>query len=382
MTSTATLEQEFLATLEQLVRHESPTGNRAAANKLAAHLTEVLTGHGWTVEREAVSEQSGVGDHLVATMDAEGDTRTLLLTHYDTVWPLDTLDSMPWRRDGDTVFGPGVQDMKAGIAMAISAVGLLRGSALGLAGPVTLLLSSDEETGSATSQALIERLARQHDRVLVLEPARDDGALKIGRKGVGEFEVRFTGVSSHAGNNPTGGASALRELAHFLLFVEELGDDSKETTVNLTTASGGSARNVIAEQAVAGIDFRALFASEAERVTQSVNAYRPRDPRVTMTVQGGLNRPPMELTPANTALWQQAQTVAEGLGLELEGAVVGGGSDGNFTSALGVATLDGLGAVGSGAHARHEQIRVQATVERIRLLTALLSDAGGAAGPQ
>jgi glutamate carboxypeptidase len=373
MTSTAVLEQEFLATLEQLVRYESPTGDRAAANALADHLAGLLEDRGWSVEREAVSEQAGVGDHLIASLDAEGATRTLLLAHYDTVWPLGTLDSMPWRREGDVVFGPGVQDMKAGIAMAIAAVGLLRNSPLGFAGPVTLLLSSDEETGSITSQALIERLARQHDRVFVLEPARDDGALKIGRKGVGEFTVTFTGVSAHAGNNPASGARALRELAHFLLFVEELGEDSKETTVNLTVASGGSARNVIAEQAVAGIDFRALYASEAARVEESVRAYRPRDPRVTIDVQGGLNRPPMELTPANTALWEQARAVAAGLGLELEGAVVGGGSDGNFTSALGVPTLDGLGAVGTGLHARHEQIRVQPTLERIRLLAALLS---------
>jgi glutamate carboxypeptidase len=367
------MEQEFLATLEQLVRHESPTGNRAAANALADHLAGLLAERGWAVEREAVGGQAGVGDHLVATLPAEGEVSTLLLTHYDTVWPLGTLKDMPWRREGDKVFGPGVQDMKAGIAMAVHAVALLQREGTPLAGPVTLLLSSDEETGSSTSQALIERLARQHDRVFVLEPARDDGALTIGRKGVGEFDVTFTGVSAHAGDEPARGASALRELAHFLLYVEELGEDSKETTVNLTVASGGSARNVIAERAVAGIDFRALYASEAERVEESVRAYRPRDPRVRVEVQGGLNRPPMELTAANVALWEAARKTAAELGLELEGAVVGGGSDGNFTSALGIATLDGLGAVGTGLHARHEQIRVAATLERIRLLAALLT---------
>jgi glutamate carboxypeptidase len=369
------IEQRFLAMLEQLVRHESPTGSRAAGNALADHLTGLLQDRGWTVEREAVSEQSGVGDHQVATLAPDsGALRTLILTHYDTVWPLGTLEGgMPWRLEDGVAYGPGVQDMKSGIAMAICAVELLQESGGEFAGPVTLLLTSDEETGSVTSQALIERLAREHDRVFVLEPARDDGALKIGRKGVGEFEVTFRGVSSHAGNDPARGASALRELAHFLFFVEELGEDSKETTVNLTVAAGGSARNVIAGEAVAGIDFRALYASEAARVEESVRSYVPRDPRVSMTVEGGLNRPPMELTAVSTALWEEAQGVAASLGLQLEGAVVGGGSDGNFTSALGVATLDGLGAVGTGLHARHEQIRVAETLERIRLLAALLA---------
>src|SRR5690554_1392286 len=264
--------------------------------------------------------------------------------------------------------------MKAGIAAAVHAVDLLAAKGAEPAGDVTLLVTSDEETGSHHSRELIEGLARRHDRVLVLEPARDDGALKVGRKGVGGYTVTFKGRSAHAGNNPAGGASALRELAHFLIYVEDLADEVAGTSVNLTVARGGFASNVIAERAVATIDFRVLKASEGERVEQAVRDYRPRDSRVSVAVEGGLNRPPLERTPANEELHELAQRGAAELGLELDSAVVGGGSDGNFTSALGIATLDGLGSVGGGPHARDEHIRVRETLERVALVSWLLAE--------
>jgi glutamate carboxypeptidase len=365
-------EQRYLTLLGELVSRESPTHDEAACDALADHLVDVLTGRGFQVTRH---ERAGAGDIVEGRVSGAGGPSTLLLCHYDTVWPVGTLAQMPWRRDGDLVFGPGALDMKAGIATAVTAVELAQQNGLQLAGDVTLLLTSDEETGSRRSRALIEELALRHDRVFVMEPGRDDGALKIGRKGVGDFGLRLTGKSAHAGNNPADGASALRELAHLLLYVEDLADDVAGTTVNVTTASAGFATNVIAEEAVATVDVRVLKRSEAERVTDAINNYSPRDERVTLQVTGGLNRPPMETTPKNLELFELAKQVLADMNLSAEGAIVGGGSDGNFTSALGVATLDGLGSAGSGPHARHEQIRVRETLQRVALLTGLLSRA-------
>ena len=362
-------KSRYLETLRELVLLESPTHDKVATDRLADYLARTLPEVGWKVERIA---QLAVGDQLLARQPGQGSS-TLLLCHYDTVWPIGTLEVMPYRQDGDRLFGPGVLDMKAGLAMAMFAPEVVRQSGRRLCGPLTLLITSDEEAGSRYSQALIEAQAKEHDRVLVLEPSREDGALKVGRKGVGGFTVRLIGRSAHAGNNPQDGASALRELAHLLLFVESLSDEVAQTSVNLTVARGGTVSNVIAEEAVAEVDWRVLTLAEAERVMQAVHSYRPRDPRVQVTIQGGLNRPPLEPTPANRQLLAEAQRHGAGLGLTLMGAVVGGGSDGNFTSALGIPTLDGLGAVGEGPHARHEQIRLTETLQRLALLSAILS---------
>lgn len=369
-------EAGYLATVERLAVIESPSHDKAACDALADDLTALLEQDGWQVTRHA---RSTVGDILEARMTSAGNDSvadgpsSLLLTHLDTVWPIGTLAKMPVRRDGDVLYGPGTVDMKAGIATAVHAVRLAATSGTTLAGPVTLLVTSDEEVGSGESRALIEQLATEHDRVLVLEPAREDGAMKIGRKGTGMYRVTFTGKSAHAGNNPSDGASALRELAHFLLYVEDLADDVAGTTVNLTKARGGFATNVIAEEATAEIDVRILRAPEVRRVDEAVKAYLPRDKRVTFAVSGGLNRPPLETTEANARLHAAADDALSSLGLKLDAAVVGGGSDGNFTSALGVATLDGLGSVGGGAHARHEHIRISETLDRVALLAALLT---------
>lgn len=364
-------ESTYLDLLTRLVELESPTGDLPALTALADELEQLLNRSGWQVSRHQAAP--GAGDHLEARLEGGPGPSTLLLCHYDTVWPTGTLSSMPVRREADRLYGPGVLDMKAGIAACLHAVDLIRTAGRQLAGNVTLLLTSDEETGSLTSRALIEQLADGHDRVLVLEPARDDGALKTGRKGVGDYTITFNGVSSHAGNSPELGASALRELAHFLLFAESLSEDSKGTTVNVTTAQGGAARNVIAEQAQAGIDFRTLVLSEAERIDESLRSYRPRDARVQVQVEGGLNRPPLEPTETNLELFALAEAAAGELGRELSSGVVGGGSDGNFTSARGVPTLDGLGGVGAGPHARHEHINVPLTLERVELLAQLLT---------
>ncbi len=359
------LEPNYLETLEALVNLESPTHDKLAVDHLVSHLWALLNMRGWAVERH---NSETVGDALIARKKGGDGPKSLLLTHCDTVWPLGTLALMPFRRDGDKVYGPGVLDMKAGIVSAFEAVSLAEAEGV-LRGPVTLLISADEEAGSRHSRTLIETLAREHDRVFVLEPGRDDGALKVGRKGVGDFQVSFSGRSAHAGNNPELGASALRELAHFLLFAENLSDLGVGTSVNLTVAHGGSVGNVISEKATATIDFRVLKLDEGTRVENAIRSYVPRDERVQVTIDGGLNRPPLEPTPANLELFE----LAKKLGFSGEGAVVGGASDGNFTSALGVPTLDGLGSVGEGPHARHEHIRVRETLERVALLAAFLS---------
>lgn len=364
---------EFLTLLERFVRCESPTHDEAAADRMADLLAETFSADGWRVQREP---RQGVGDVLTARLPGTGDgAGTLVLAHYDTVWPLGTLAEMPWRIDdaGDRAYGPGSLDMKAGIVQTLLAVRLLRADGLVPPGPVTLLLTSDEETGSAASRGRIEEEARAHARVLVPEAARDDGALKVGRKGVGDYHVHFHGIPAHAGNHPDDGASALLELAHFALFARTLEDRAAATTVNPTVARAGSATNVIAESARLDVDLRVLRLDEAARVDGAMRAWEARDERVRVRVEGGLNRPPMEPTAANVALFEEARAIAAAWGRDLASAVVGGGSDGNFTSALGVPTLDGVGACGAGAHARHEHVRIAETLERVALMAALLA---------
>jgi len=362
----------FLDLLGRFVAVESPTHDKAAADRMADLLEATLRADGWAVAREPRAE---VGDVLSATLPGGGGAATLLLAHYDTVWPLGTLADMPWRVDvaADRAYGPGAVDMKAGIASVVLAVRLLPRAGLAAAGPVTLLLTSDEETGSDASRDLIEAEARRHDRVLVVEPARDDGALKVGRKGVAGYGVDLRGVPAHAGNHPDDGASALVELAHLVLFVRTLDDPRTGTTVHPTVARAGGAVNVITESARLDIDARVLLTAEADRIDGALRAWSPRDPRVRATVSGGLNRPPMEPTEANLALFEGARRIAAAWGPALGSAIVGGGSDGNFTSALGVPTLDGLGACGGGAHARDEHVRIGDTLERTALLAALLA---------
>jgi glutamate carboxypeptidase len=364
---------EFLELLERFVTCESPSHDKAAGDRMADLLAATLAADGWRVER---TPRRDVGDVLCATLGGDGrDRGSLVLAHYDTVWPLGTLAGMPFRVDAasDRAYGPGTLDMKAGIAAAIVAARLLAGAGAPAAGGVTLLITSDEETGSAHSRERIEAEARRHERVLVVEPARDDGALKVGRKGVADYHLDLHGVPAHAGNHPDDGASALVELAHLVLFLRSLDDRDAATTVHPTVARAGGAVNVITEHAHLDVDVRVLRLDEAARVDDAVRAWQPRDPRVRLEVAGGLNRPPMEPTAANLALFERARALAGTWGATLEGAVVGGGSDGNFTSALGVPTLDGLGACGRGAHARDEHVRVGDTLDRVGLLAALLT---------
>jgi glutamate carboxypeptidase len=299
----------------------------------------------------------------------------LVLGHLDTVWPMGTLAAMPWREtegeDGVRLQGPGVVDMKAGVVMALEAVAALREMDGGLLNPVTVLLNPDEEVGSEVSRPYTERLARESAAVFVLEPAQGL-AYKTARKGVGHFELTVDGVAAHSGVDFASGHSAVLEMAGLVEEIAEWTDLSKGRTVNVGVIAGGTRSNVIAATCRAEIDVRVMTMEDAARVEALFRGLRVRDVACTLRVQGGINRPPMERSEGTVALFQRAQLLAAEMGLELEEAATGGGSDGNFTAALGVPTLDGMGAVGGGAHAAHEYVLAGHLVERTALLAGML----------
>ena len=352
-----------------LVRLESPSGDAAAVDQCMAELASRLGAIGGAV---ACLPGGSGGDHLRAEFGS-GTRRVLLLGHIDTVWPVGTLASRPFREQDGLLFGPGVFDMKAGLAIASLALRALGQGPDVIPGTVVMLVTPDEETGSASSRAVIEAEALASEAVLVLEPALPGGALKTSRKGCGAFVLRVSGRAAHAGVEPERGASAISELARQIPRIEALGDGAAGTTVNVGVIRGGSRPNVVAAGAEAVIDVRAATAAEATRVAAAFHALTPSDPRVALTVSGSFDRPPMERSAGVAALYDLAREVASGLGRPLGEGGTGGGSDGNLTAALGVPTLDGLGAVGGGAHADDEHVRIADLPWRAALLAGLLS---------
>ena len=296
----------------------------------------------------------------------------LLIGHSDTVWPLGTTRSMPVVVEGNRVRGPGVFDMKAGLVQGIFALEAV--AALGLGPPATpvFVINSDEEIGSPESKRWMRRLARLAARALVLEPAYGpEGRLKTARKGIAQFRVTVHGVPAHAGLDPTAGASAITELAHVILSLHGLTDLERGVTVNVGTVRGGTRPNVIAEEATAEVDVRVVTADDAEAITHTIRALEPRTARTSIRVEGGLKTLPLERTERNVALWLEAVRAGERFGLSLDDYMSGGASDGNTTSQF-TATVDGLGAIGDGAHARHEWVSIDGMVERAALLAELL----------
>jgi glutamate carboxypeptidase len=353
--------------LEALVLLESPSDDAVRVTELATWVRDRLRERGVRCERWPCPPR---GDGVLASVGS-AERGTLLLGHLDTVWPAGTLAEMPWRLEGGRASGPGVFDMKAGIAVGMAVL-----AAMGrepAPRPVSLLLVPDEEVGSAASRELTLDLARAHRRVLVLEPSQD-GAAKVARKGCGTFRARFRGRGAHAGLEPEKGASALAAMARFVLFLEGVADPEKGTTLAATVARAGSAGNVVPEAAEVTVDARAWTQDEAGRVTAAIRAWRPADSRVAVAVEGGFDHPPLEPTPASKALYQAARRLAADLGLELGAARVGGASDGNFTAAAGVPTLDGLGPRGGGAHARDEHVLVADLPLRAALVAALVAE--------
>jgi glutamate carboxypeptidase len=362
--------EDILGRVSALVRQESPTSRYDAVNA-----AEVMVA-AWAEELEGRMKQharDGSGGVLEARFGNQEDGRrpVLLLGHLDTVWPVGTLARMPWRVEDGWAFGPGVLDMKAGVVMALAAMKLVR--EVDAERPVVLLLSGDEETGSHHSRELIEEIAKGCRAAFVLEPAQGpEGAYKTARKGVGQFRLEIAGVPSHSGVDFGAGHSAVRELAWQIEQISAMTDLERGTTLNVGVVGGGTQPNVVAGAAWAEIDLRVKTVAEAEAVARRLEALRARDPRCTLRLTGGLNRPPMERTEGTAALFAQAKELAAGLGFALEEAATGGGSDGNFTSALGVPTLDGMGAIGNGAHAENESIRIDSLVSRTALLAAMM----------
>ena len=345
-----------------LVNVESPSHDVDAVTKSAHVLAELIRMRLGTDPELVVG---GAGPHV--HWRGGERARVLVLGHHDTVFPLGTLAARPFTvRDGRAT-GPGVFDMKAGIVTAIHAV-----ESLADRSGVELLVTCDEEVGSLTSRQLIEERAAACGRVLVLEPAADGGALKVGRKGVGMFSVDITGRAAHAGLEPEKGVNAIVEAAHQVLAITAIARPEVGTTVTPTVAHAGTAENVVPATAVIRVDVRVTSLDEAQRVDKEFGSLTPVDRRATMSVSGGLNRPPMPVE-ASAELFAAAQEAAEAIGIGVvEGVSVGGGSDGNFTAALGIPTLDGLGVVGGGAHADHEWVDISSLPERAALLAALI----------
>lgn len=363
--------ERLLADVEALVTRESPSDDSARVSALAGWIVERLGPSGLDVTRVACR---GRGDSIVIRREVGEPHGTLILGHIDTVWPVGTLAEIPFRVEDGIARGPGVFDMKGGVAVMLSLLDAIGTGEVAPAGSLSVLLSSDEEVGSETTRDLLVVEARRRGRALVLEPAGDGGAVKLARKGIGLVNVRVTGVASHAGLEPEKGASALLELSRFILFAHSLADAAVGTSVMVTTASAGTRINVVPEKAEATLDFRVWSGAEADRIGAALAGYEVADPRVRLELQGGLNRPPMEAGPAARELYERAAAVASALGFALPSTRVGGASDGNFTSAAGVPTLDGLGPMGGGAHARSEHLAVADLPGRTALLAGLLEE--------
>lgn len=368
-------QEEMLDVIRQLVTQETPSSDKARLDAFAAFLAQRLLSAGAVAEILPNAER---GNHVRARFGPAFDPNSkikpaLILCHYDTVWAVGSLETHPHRIEAGKAYGPGIFDMQSSLMLAEYAARATRDLALKLPRPVTILITSDEEVGSLTSRALIEAEALQSAYVLVMESPLPGGMLKTSRKGVGSFTVEIIGRAAHAGVEPEKGISAIQELAHQILALHKLTDMEKGTTVNVGVVQGGTVSNVVAPHASAKIDVRSWTQAEADRVTQAILGLTPVTPGATLQASGGWNRPPLERS-ATAALFARAQEIGRTLGLELAEGGTGGGSDGNFTGALGIPTLDGLGVPGHGAHADHEHIEIDQITGRAALLTALLAE--------
>ena len=374
----------MLALLERMVKIESPSDNKAALDCMGEFLAREFEQMGG---KTTFYPQKEAGNHLKAEFGGGAGKPILLLGHFDTVWPMGTLEpprhaqrarasgtpvGMPFRIEGGRAYGPGIYDMKAGITMMIFAVRALKAAGLEHR-PVTVLLDTDEEVGSTTGRPVVEATAKECEAVLVLEPSQGPkGHLKTSRKGVGDVTIRVRGRASHAGVDFEKGRNAIVELARQLVEVVKFTDLSRGTTINPGVIQGGTRSNVVAAEAWAEVDLRIASAADAAELEQRFAALKPFDPDCSLEISGGINRPPMERTEGTVRLFHIAQELGRAIGMEVQESSTGGGSDGNFTSALGIPTLDGLGALGEGAHAANESIVINELPKRTALLAGLL----------
>ena len=359
---------EMAALVADLAGIESPTDDLRALSTMAAQLHTLFDPLG-AVER---FPQDEAGEHFLVRVAGQTDEQpALALCHYDTVWPLGSLATYPIVRADGMMRGPGVFDMKGGIVCLLYALQALNNRPRR---PLWILFTSDEETGSHTSRALIERLAKECAHVLVYESPLPGGTLKTARKGVGRYTVAITGRAAHAGVEPEKGISAVLEAAHQTIAIHALNAPERGTTLNAGVLHGGTRSNVVAAQAAIEVDVRVSRADEAARIDAALRGLQPVLPGAQIRVEGGLNRPPMERIPATAALFARAQAVAASMGVDLREGATGGGSDGNFTSALGIGTLDGLGPEGQGAHAANEALLIESLPRRAALSAGLLAE--------
>ncbi len=368
---------QILETIGELVREETPTDEKVRLDLFAARLSDKYAAAGLeteTVENEVRGNHIRARFEQAAHVESLGAASALVLCHYDTVWPVGSLETHPFRVDDQGwAYGPGIFDMQSSLALVEYVLRGVQSLNLRLPRPVTVLVTSDEEVGSQTSRKLIEEEARGAAYVLVLEPPLPGGKLKTTRKGGAHFALEITGRAAHAGVEPEKGISAVQELAHQVLALHSLTNLEVGTTVNVGVVAAGTRSNVVAAHAEAQIDVRTWTAAEMARVNAAIMDLEPMVDGVDLVVTGGENRPPLERN-VTGGLFEQAREVGQTLGLDLQEAGTGGGSDGNLTGALGVPTLDGLGIPGHGAHADHEHIEVDKIGERAALLTALLME--------
>jgi glutamate carboxypeptidase len=369
-------QHSMVETIRELVEIESPSDNKQAVDRIAAFLATRFEALGGRIQ---LHRSADFGDSLQIDFGCGPRTASpvrkpvLLLGHYDTVYPLGTLASMPCKIENGRLRGPGVLDMKSGIALMLYAIEALHTWHGALPRPVRVFLVSDEEVGSYSSRKVTEALAKKSAGVLVLEPAAGlRGAVKTARKGVGEYTLRVTGVAAHAGLDPGKGHSAILELARQIAVIAKLNNLRQGISVNPGMIQGGTRTNVVAADASVGIDVRIKRAKQASGLDRKLHSLRPFDKHCKLEIIGGINRLPMERTAGVAALYKRAQAIASHVGWELEEAAVGGGSDGNFTAGMGIPTLDGLGGVGEGAHAVHEYIVISELPRRALLLAGLI----------
>jgi glutamate carboxypeptidase len=367
-------EKEIVQMLGRFVRCESPSHNKATVDRFGQMVANEWRRRGAKVR---ILRQAKRGNHVRAELclgTGRPTGQILILGHLDTVYPLGTLAMVPFRIRAGRASGPGAFDMKAGLALALAAVDGLRAMGLRPRKRLVFLWNSDEEIGSDSSRAAIEREARRSDTVLVLEPsAGADGRLKTARKGIGTAELIVTGRAAHAGLDPGAGVNAVHELALQIVRLKQMNDPRRGISLQATVIAGGTVSNVVPAHARAEVDIRYTHVDDAPKLNRKLRGLRPILPGARLEVRGGINRPPLERTPAVVALFHQAQSLMREIGLPLGEAWVGGGSDGNFTAALGVPTLDGLGAIGGGAHSVVEHVVVRSLPERAALLAGLLA---------
>ena len=366
-------EPALLQFARKLVLVESPSDNKAAVDAVVAIAADSARSLGGRIKLHRQRQHGNVLEVRFgprAKGNSNGQKPVMLLGHLDTVWPIGTLRQMPYRIADGRIWGPGTLDMKIGVAMALTAVEILAEAEL-LNREIVLLLNSDEEIGSPISRPITENLARDCEAVFVLEPAQGL-AYKTARKGTGNWRIDIRGVGAHAGVDFEKGASALRELGRVIESVSDWTDLKRGLTVSIGVAGGGSKTNVIPAEAFAEVDVRIAKIADGPRIERKFASLKAGDKRCSLVISGGINRPPMERTRGTVKLFERAQVLAKELGIDLKEASTGGASDGNFTSALGVPTLDGMGAVGEGAHASHESIVIEHIAPRTALLARML----------